>query len=46
MKLADLEDDMVYEQFADFIDKKKQVAVLDQMNKLVDLKLTKKKAKK
>jgi hypothetical protein len=46
MKLADLEDDMVYEQFADFIDKKKQVAVLDQMNKLVELKLTKKKAKK
>jgi len=46
MKLADLEDDMVYEQFADFIDKKKQVAVLDQMNKLVDAKLAKKKAKK
>lgn len=46
MKLADLEDDMVYEQFADFIDKKKQVAVLDQMNKLVEAKLAKKKAKK
>lgn len=46
MKLADLEDDMVYEQFADFIEKKKQVAVLDQMNKLVDAKLAKKKAKK
>ena len=46
MKLADLEDDMVYEQFADFIEKKKQVAILDQMNKLVDAKLAKKKAKK
>ena len=46
MKLADLEDDMVYEQFADFIEKKKQVAILDQMNKLVDVKLAKKKAKK
>lgn len=46
MKLADLEEDMVYEQFADFIEKKKQVAILDQMNKLVDAKLAKKKAKK
>lgn len=46
MKLADLEDDMVYEQFADFIEKKKQVAILDQMNKLVEAKLAKKKAKK
>lgn len=46
MKLADLEDDMVYEQFADFIEKKKQVAILDQMNKLVEAKLNKKKAKK
>lgn len=46
MKLADVEDDMVYEQFADFIEKKKQVAILDQMNKLVDAKLAKKKAKK
>jgi hypothetical protein len=46
MKLADLEEDMVYEQFVEFIEKKKQVAILDQMNKLVDLKLAKKKAKK
>jgi hypothetical protein len=46
MKLADVEEDMVYEQFVDFIEKKKQVAVLDQMNKLVEAKLAKKKAKK
>jgi len=46
MKLADVEEDMVYEQFVDFIEKKKQVAILDQMNKLVDAKLAKKKAKK